>query len=89
MKSFASGPVLDRNTDLMSPLVYLTWILGLGVSHLPMVEDFRGHSYGKPLTTMRNYLQLMVLNQDFKAGRIMVMILEDLILPLGLVTVVD
>lgn len=35
------------------------FILGLGVSHAPMVEGFRGHAYGKPLTTMRNYLELM------------------------------
>ena len=40
------------------------FILGLGVSHLPMVEDFRGHSYGKPLTTMRNYLQLMRKDEE-------------------------
>lgn len=35
------------------------YILGLGVSHAPMVEGMRGHTYGKPLTTMRNYLQMM------------------------------
>lgn len=35
------------------------YILGLGVSHAPMVEGMRGHSYGKPLSTMRNYLQMM------------------------------
>jgi probable F420-dependent oxidoreductase len=40
------------------------FILGLGVSHVPTVEDFRGHSYGKPLTTMRNYLQLMRKDED-------------------------
>lgn len=35
------------------------YILGLGVSHAPMVEGMRGHTYGKPLSTMRNYLQMM------------------------------
>ena len=35
------------------------FILGLGVSHAPMVEGFRGHAYGKPLSTMRNYLEAM------------------------------
>ncbi len=32
------------------------FILGLGVSHLPMVEGVRGHSYGKPVPVMRAYL---------------------------------
>jgi probable F420-dependent oxidoreductase len=32
------------------------FILGLGVSHLPMVEGIRGHTYEKPLPAMRSYL---------------------------------
>src|SRR5215475_7041825 len=32
------------------------FILGLGVSHIPMVEGVRGHRYDKPLTAMRTYL---------------------------------
>lgn len=32
------------------------FILGLGVSHVPLVETRRGHSYGKPVATMRAYL---------------------------------
>jgi len=32
------------------------FILGLGVSHIPLVEGFRGHNYGKPVATMRTYL---------------------------------
>ena len=32
------------------------FILGLGVSHLPMVEGVRGHTYGKPMPVMRAYL---------------------------------
>ncbi len=32
------------------------FVLGLGVSHAPLVERMRGHSYGKPVTAMREYL---------------------------------
>jgi probable F420-dependent oxidoreductase len=35
------------------------FLLGLGVSHAPMVEGFRGHSYGPPVATMRAYLDAM------------------------------
>ena len=35
------------------------FILGLGVSHAPMVERVRGHKYGKPVSTMRAYLEAM------------------------------
>lgn len=35
------------------------FILGLGVSHIPLVEGFRGHHYGKPVATMRAYLDQM------------------------------
>ncbi len=35
------------------------FLLGLGVSHVPSVEGLRGHSYGKPVTTMRAYLDAM------------------------------
>jgi probable F420-dependent oxidoreductase len=35
------------------------FVLGLGVSHAPMVAGMRGHEYGKPVTTMRNYLDAM------------------------------
>ncbi len=31
-------------------------LIGLGVSHQPLVNDLRGHDYGKPLTAMRRYL---------------------------------
>jgi probable F420-dependent oxidoreductase len=33
------------------------FILGLGVSHLPMVEGIRGHTYEKPVPAMRAYLE--------------------------------
>lgn len=33
------------------------FLLGLGVSHVPMVTGLRGHEYGKPVPTMRAYLK--------------------------------
>jgi len=35
------------------------FVLGLGVSHQPMVEGLRGQSYARPLTAMRAYLDGM------------------------------
>jgi probable F420-dependent oxidoreductase len=35
------------------------FLLGLGVSHAPMVEGLRHHDYGKPLSAMRDYLAAM------------------------------
>jgi len=35
------------------------FILGLGVSHRPVVEAVRGHQYGKPLSSMSDYLEKM------------------------------
>jgi probable F420-dependent oxidoreductase len=35
------------------------FVLGLGVSHAPMVAGLRGHAYGKPVATMRAYLEGM------------------------------
>lgn len=35
------------------------FLLGIGVSHRPTVEGVRGHAYGKPVATMRAYLQAM------------------------------
>jgi probable F420-dependent oxidoreductase len=32
------------------------FLLGVGVSHRPMVQGMRGHTYGKPVSTMRAYL---------------------------------
>jgi probable F420-dependent oxidoreductase len=42
------------------------FILGLGVSHIPMVEGLRGHRYDKPVATMRAYLD--VLHKDLPEG---------------------
>ena len=35
------------------------FLLGLGVSHVPLVEELRGHRYDKPVATMRSYLDAM------------------------------
>jgi probable F420-dependent oxidoreductase len=35
------------------------FLLGLGVSHIPLVEGVRGHNYGKPVASMRAYLNGM------------------------------
>jgi probable F420-dependent oxidoreductase len=35
------------------------FVLGIGVSHAPTVQQLRGHSYGKPLATMRAYVEGM------------------------------
>ena len=35
------------------------FVLGLGVSYIPLVEQIRGHSYGPPVTSMRAYLDGM------------------------------
>ena len=35
------------------------FVLGVGVSHRPMVEGLRGHNYGRPVATMRAYLKAM------------------------------
>jgi probable F420-dependent oxidoreductase len=34
------------------------FVLGIGVSHAPLVQQ-RGHDYGRPVTTMRGYLEAM------------------------------
>src|SRR5215468_3250100 len=35
------------------------FLLGLGVSHVPLVQDTRGHQYRAPVATMRAYLDAM------------------------------
>ena len=35
------------------------FVLGLGVSHIPLVSDRRGHDYGKPVSSMRAYVDAM------------------------------
>jgi probable F420-dependent oxidoreductase len=45
-----------RGLRTLSSLYDDRFILGLGVSHAPMVEKLRGHVYDKPVPTMRRYL---------------------------------
>ena len=45
--------------DSLNNLFNDRFILGLGVSHIPLVETFRGHNYQKPLSAMRSYLDQM------------------------------
>ena len=45
-----------RGLRTLSNLYHDRFILGLGVSHAPMVEKLRGHVYDKPVPTMRRYL---------------------------------
>jgi len=45
--------------DTLNALYGGRFIMGLGVSHAPAVEGIRGHNYGKPVATMRAYLEAM------------------------------
>jgi probable F420-dependent oxidoreductase len=45
-----------RGLRTLSNLYDDRFVLGLGVSHAPMVERVRGHVYDKPVPTMRRYL---------------------------------
>lgn len=44
------------------------YISGLGVSHIPMVEGLRKHDYGKPVTSMRAYLDGMAAAKQADEG---------------------
>ncbi len=44
------------------------FVLGLGVSHAPLVERMRGHSYGKPIAAMREYLDALDAAPYLAAG---------------------
>lgn len=46
-----------RNT--LAELAPDRFIMGLGVSHAPLVSDIRGHDYKKPVSHMRRYLEAM------------------------------
>ena len=45
------------------------FILGLGVSHVPMVEGIRGHVYEKPVPAMRAYLNGITKGEADAAAR--------------------
>jgi probable F420-dependent oxidoreductase len=45
--------------DSLAELSGGRFVLGLGVSHAPLVTGVRGHAYGRPIETMRAYLDAM------------------------------
>jgi probable F420-dependent oxidoreductase len=51
----------------LNDLYQQRFILGLGVSHIPMVEGLRGHRYDKPLSAMRTYLD--GIHKDLQSGQ--------------------
>lgn len=52
-----------RGLATLSRLYDDRFILGLGVSHMPMVEGVRGHRYEKPVPAMRAYLDGIMKDQ--------------------------
>jgi probable F420-dependent oxidoreductase len=54
----------QRGLVTLSELHAGRFILGLGVSHLPMVQGVRGHVYEKPVPAMRAYLDGIVKGQS-------------------------
>jgi len=57
---YARDPIATRAAQLtLAELSGGRFLLGLGVSHAPMVQGLRGHVYGKPVATMRAYLEAM------------------------------
>ena len=62
---YARDAIASRNgAKSLNRLSNDRYILGLGVSHVPLVERFRGHHYGRPVATMRSYLEQMQAGQD-------------------------
>ena len=53
----AASSVMGHNS--LNKLYGERFVLGLGVSHAPLVSDLRGHEYKQPLATMRAYLDRM------------------------------
>lgn len=53
----AAAAVMGHNS--LNRLYGGRFVLGLGVSHAPLVADMRGHEYQKPVATMRAYLDRM------------------------------
>src|ERR1700720_331959 len=51
----------------LNDLYQQRFVLGLGVSHIPMVEGLRGHRYDKPLSAMRAYLE--GIHKDLPSGQ--------------------
>lgn len=63
-------------------------VLGLGVSHVELVSGLRQHDYGKPLSTMRSYLESMesamyVAEEPAEKGLLVLAALRDKMLGLA------
>lgn len=57
---YARDPMsMNAIHNTVSELAPGRFMLGLGVSHAPLVKDIRGHEYLKPVSTMKNYLAAM------------------------------
>jgi probable F420-dependent oxidoreductase len=57
---YARGPMAMAAAEKTLAEAYPgRFVLGLGVSHAPLVEQFRGRRYEKPVATMRAYLDAM------------------------------
>jgi len=52
-----AASVMGHNT--LNSLYGNRFVLGLGVSHAPLVADLRGHAYQRPVATMKKYLDDM------------------------------
>jgi probable F420-dependent oxidoreductase len=51
--------LLAQSQKTLAELSGIRFLLGMGVSHAPIVSDVRGLEYGKPVATMRRYLEDM------------------------------
>jgi probable F420-dependent oxidoreductase len=57
---YARDPMAMKNGQrTLAEMTQDRFLLGVGVSHRPMVEGVRGHNYGAPVKTMRAYLEAM------------------------------
>lgn len=57
---YARDPMAMRAiAQTLAELTGGRFLLGIGVSHAPLVSGIRGHAYGKPVATMRAYLESM------------------------------
>jgi probable F420-dependent oxidoreductase len=57
---YARDPMTMRaGRDTLAEMSGGRFLLGVGVSHAPMVSGLRGHEYAKPIATMRAYLEAM------------------------------
>lgn len=61
---YARDPLAMRSAQLtLAEQSGGRFLLGIGISHRLLVEDVRGHVYGRPVSTMRGYLEGMAAAQ--------------------------